>query len=249
MTMTLKSMPIALGPLLCSCLTLSACTGESPGETGDTSTSDDSTSDSVTQSATDDATGDSDGDSDSTTGSTTDSATDSTGSTSEGGDLFPGCERGVFEEDLVVIDTMGMPGPVRWYGPGVDQETGELLDDGVTTYHVSTTYLAMQTSEGAQSAFTSVIFDVNQALFSNPGMVAAQITNSQACNSARTFTVWTDEAAMMEFVTSDAHIAAITKIGEISRGGSAVTSWAGVPASDIVWESALAELAAIDPAY
>ncbi len=238
MTMTLKPMPIALGPLLCSCLALSACTGESPGETGDTSTSDDSTSDSAAQSATDDATGDSDGTSDSTTGST-----------SEGGDLFPGCERSVFEEDLVVIDTMGMPGPVRWYGPGVDQETGELLDDGVTTYHVSTTYLAMQTSEGAQSAFTSVIFDVNQALFSNPGMVAAQITNSQACNSARTFTVWTDEAAMMEFVTSDAHIAAIGKIGEISRGGSAVTSWAGVPASDIVWESALAELAAIDPAY
>lgn len=166
-----------------------------------------------------------------------------------GDDPFADCDRGTLEEDLVVIDPMGMPGPIRWYGPGADPQTGELIDDGETTYHVSATYLALRPTQEAGEAFFSLLPALNEVLFTNPGMVALQLGDSQTCATARTFTVWTDEEAMMEFVTSEAHVQAIGQTGAISRGGSSVTSWADVPASDITWEAALARLAEAEAPY
>lgn len=157
---------------------------------------------------------------------------------------FDDCTREFLEEDLVVIDTMGNPGPVRWYGPGADPETGELIDDGETEYHVSVTYLALRPENIEQ--FLGLIPNVNQALFSNPGLVAVQLADSQQCATARTLTVWTDEAAMYEFVGSQAHVDAIVAFPDISRGQSTLASFGGVKASDITWDRALAELEAAE---
>ena len=181
--------------------------------------------------------------------SSDDSSDDAAGETGDGdGDPYDGafdqCTREVMEEDMTVIDDMGNPGPVRWYGPGADPETGELLDDGETEFHVSVTYLALR-PENIET-FMGLIPGVNQALFSNPGLVAVQLADSQQCATARTLTVWTDEAAMYEFVGSQAHVDAIVAFPEISRGQSTLANFGGVKASDITWERALAELKAAE---
>lgn len=228
---------LTLATLLTTSLALSACTTDddpAADDTGEASTGTDPTGeDSTGEDPGEDSTGE-------------DPGQDSTG---EPDDPFADCERGVIEDDLVVIDTMGMPGAPRWYGPGADPETGELLDDGATTFHVSATYLARQTTDEATNAFFSSLPAINEALFTNPGMVALQLGDSFACNTSRTFTVWTDEAAMLEFVTSDAHVQAATQVGVISRGGSVVTSWSDASPSEITWEAALAQLDAVDPMY
>lgn len=87
------------------------------------------------------------------------------------------------------------------------------------------------------------------ALFSNPGMVAVQLADSQSCATARTFTVWTDEAAMMDFVTSDAHMASVGAFAGINRGGSTVVSWGDALVADITWDEALSRLSEVDTPY
>lgn len=148
-----------------------------------------------------------------------DSSSDDGSDDTTGGDpydgAFEGCVPQTLEEDLVVIDGMGQPGPIRWYGPGADPETGELLDDGETRYHVSATYLALRPENIEQ--FFGLISPLNEALFSNPGLVALQLGDSPTCATARTLTVWSSEDAMYEFVTSQAHIDAIVAFPEISR--------------------------------
>ncbi len=161
------------------------------------------------------------------------------GSSSSGGeDPFAGCTRDVLAEDFGVADLMGVPGPPRWYGPGAD-ESGELIDDGQTEYVVSVTYLALSTD--ADLAFFSELNVANSiALQSNPGMVALQLGGSAQCGSARTFTVWESEEAMMEFVTSEAHMQSVGAFPSFSRGGSTLSVWPEtVRASEIDWETAL----------
>lgn len=193
----------------------------------------------------DNATGASDGDS---TGAdegaaSTGNADDSSGTAStSGGDPFVDCDRGTLETDLVAQDAQGNIVPVTWVGPGVDPATGALVDDG-STYVVSSTYLAMRPDADAQQAFGEAIAPIPDALFSNPGLVAVQLGSSMQCATARTFTVWRDETAMMEFVTSDAHAAAISRTPEISRGTSLVIHWSGAAAGEITWEDAIARLA------
>lgn len=153
---------------------------------------------------------------------------------------FDDCSPGAIEADLVVFDAMGQPGPPRWSGPGADPETGALIDDGETTYYVATTYLALRPE--AIEQFLTLVGPLNEALFSNPGLVAVQLGDSQACAVARTFTVWTDEDAMYDFVGSDAHIEAMTAFPELSRGSSTLISWGDMRAEDISWELAEAKL-------
>lgn len=188
--------------------------------------------------------GDDDGAATSSTPTTTagDSSSAEADASSTGTDPFADCDRGTLEADLMGQDGAGNPAPVSWAGPGVDPETGMLVDDG-STYVVSSTYLAMKPDAAAQQAFGEVIGPIVPELFGNPGVVAVQLGTSMQCASARTFTVWQDEAAMMAFVMSDAHVAAVVRIGEMSRGMSVVTHWTGAAAS-ITWEDALAHVLA-----
>lgn len=177
-----------------------------------------------------------------TTADTADT-TDAPADTSTGEDPFAECDRGTLEADLSGADMMGAPIPLVWMGPGVDPDTGMLIDDG-STYVVSSTYLAMKPDPVAQMAFGEVIGPIVPDLFGNPGVVAVQLGTSNACASARTLTVWQDEAAMMTFVTGDAHMAAIGRVGEISRGTSVVTQWSGAAVADITWDEALVHVMA-----
>jgi len=179
----------------------------------------------------------------STTASTTTDTTDAPADTSTGEDPFADCDRGTLETDLSGADMMGAPIPLVWMGPGVDPDTGMLIDDG-STYLVSSTYLAMKPDPAAQQAFGEAVGPLVPDLFGNPGVVAFQLGTSNACASARTLTVWRDDAAMMTFVAGDAHMAAIGRVAEISRGTSVVTHWSGAAVADITWDEAIVRITA-----
>lgn len=121
------------------------------------------------------------------------------------------CSRGVLESDLK---------PSPWQGPGVD------ANGNVTPgqYVVSTTYA--QLKPDAMPEFMQVLGPIQTALKTQPGLVAARMGLSATCGSGRTLAVWADEASMYNFVFGPAHSAAVGKIGDISRGGGAVTHFA-----------------------
>lgn len=234
-TILSRSMPRTSALLL----VLASCGGDDgDDDTGaDSVAQTDTSGDPITDPTTDTGRPDETGDPSDTVADT--SADTSADTTTE--DPFAACERGVLEPDLMSQDMEGNFVPIGWFGAGVDPETGELVDDG-STYVVSATYLTLRPEPDAEAAFGEVMGPIIPALYGNPGLVASQLGVSMSCATARTFTVWRDEAAMMAFVTSAAHGAAVARIGEISRGASLVTHWTEAPVAEITWEVALQRL-------
>ncbi|WP_224371739.1 hypothetical protein [Hyalangium versicolor] len=142
-----------------------------------------------------------------------------------------GCTRERLEEDL----TRDLP----LSGPAV-REDGTLAPG---QYILSSTYLKMKTDAQAQARFQELIGPINEALSRQPGLMAVAFASSERCKTARTFTVWKDEAAMYEFVTGDAHLAAMSAVSEVSRGGSIVTHWPD-DERGASWEKAARQLGA-----
>lgn len=161
---------------------------------------------------------------------------------SEMPDAFAGCDRTALEPDAVTQDETGTPIQPRWVGPAADPQTGALALDPATPYFVSATYLPLLPSEAASTEFTSLQPALAEALATNPGVLALQLTFSPTCNAARTFTVWRDEDAMVEFVVSEAHLRAMAAFPRLSRGGSTVVAWAAAPGEAISTESGLQRL-------
>jgi len=213
---------LVLGPL-------GGCGDDSSG-TGDSTSADAGSTSAAGTSTTEDPSTESTAADETSTGGAADSS-------SGGEDPFAGCSRDALADDFEIDP---------WIGPGVD-DNGELIDDGSTEYVVSSTYLAL--SFEADLEYFSQLNDANvEALFSNPGLVAARFGGSAACGSARTFTVWTNEEAMMEFVGSTAHLQSISAFPSFSRGGSALSVWPETAlASEITWDAALEQLGEIDP--
>jgi heme-degrading monooxygenase HmoA len=145
-------------------------------------------------------------------------------------DTFAGCSKGELEPD-VVIET-----PLT--GPGVDAETGEL---GPGRFVIASTYLAVDPEqiEQAQQLGGAVL----ETLPQSKGLVAFSLTQSQSCASLRTLTVWETEEDMLQFVMSPAHVEAMSKVGQVSRGSSDTVSWQG-PAGDAAWSLAAERLGA-----
>lgn len=163
-------------------------------------------------------------------------------SSSGGTDPFADCSREVLESDLVVVNAVGVPGAPQWYGPGADAD-GALIDDGETEYVVSVTYLALK-PDADFDHFNQLNVANSMALYANPGMVGLQLGFSMECATARTFTVWESEAAMMEFVGSEAHLQSVSAFPSFSRGGSTLSVWPETAtASEITWEAALEQMA------
>ena len=178
----------------------------------------------------------------SSTGPEVESSTGAADESSTGSDPFVGCSRDTIEDDYFVINQFGMPGAARWYGPGADDD-GNLVDDGQTEFVVSVTYLAL--SPDADLDFLNELNIANaMALYGNAGTVATQLGGSMDCGSLRTFTVWESSAALMEFVSSEAHLQSVGAFPALSRGGSTLSVWTDpVPASEITLESAMARIA------
>ena len=137
------------------------------------------------------------------------------------------CQRGTLEPDFAAVPLAGA---------GVD-ESG--LRAG--QYIVSSTYL--QLNPDARHTFDQLIGPVLEDLQTRDGLLALSLGQSEACVALRTLAVWRDDAAMIAFVTSPAHTAAMAGVTDVSRGGSVVTHWAGDEGS-ARWAVAAEELGA-----
>ena len=155
--------------------------------------------------------------------------------TTSAGSTPAGCERGTLEPDFASL-------PMD--GPG--------MDDGVLragAYLFSTTYLQLKSDDANRQLFDELTGPVIIDLRTRAGLQAVALGNSEACGVVRTLGVWQDEVAMMEFVTGAAHAAAMVRVDELSRGGSATTHWLG-DETTADWAFAARQLAASDgPLY
>ena len=144
-----------------------------------------------------------------------------------------GCERDELESDL-----QSMP----FVGPGVRDgaiERGEYL--------MATTYLRLRADQSA--LFQQLVGPVIADITTRSGLVALSTARSMQCGTARTLTVWRDEASMLEFVVGEAHGKAMESIHDLSRGGSVTAHWTGDQAA-ATWDAAAEHLATTDrPEY
>ncbi|MBL8949866.1 MAG: DUF3291 domain-containing protein, partial [Myxococcaceae bacterium] len=110
-------------------------------------------------------------------------------------------------------------------------------------YAISSTYLRQPSGEAAEKKFSQLMAPISMQLTNQKGLVAMQLTFSEHCHTARTLTVWEDEAAMYSFVMSKAHVDAMAAVGELSRGGSIALHWSGSD-RDATWSTATQKLGA-----
>ena len=140
-----------------------------------------------------------------------------------GTDAAPTSDAGMCTGGVVESDLNGV-GPEAWVlaGPGVDPATGELTPR-TEGFVVSSTYLRIRPT--GQMRFGQLIEPVVGSMMTSPGLLAFALGSSEECGTARTMTVWEDEASMMAFVVGPAHAAAVSAIAEVSRGDSLVLHW------------------------
>jgi heme-degrading monooxygenase HmoA len=148
------------------------------------------------------------------------------------------CLRGTLESDLQKAGALS--------GPEVDPATG-LLKPG--SYLLSSTYLKLTTDPKGQKVFRASLQELNGVLATTPGLAAFQLATSEECLTARTLSVWKDEAAMYRFVAADAHAHAVAQISEMSRGGGVVTHWADTEAGATFEKAAVQISAAVGPFF
>lgn len=131
------------------------------------------------------------------------------------------------EEDSIITAGVGAAeGPPSW---------GELPPTAL----VASTYLRIQDNEDAATTFAELNPAITETLLANPGMMGVSIRISPRCNTARTLTVWASEEAMMEFVMSDAHVAAMAATPKISRGGSITSTWQMSGIEEMGWDAVI----------
>jgi heme-degrading monooxygenase HmoA len=144
-----------------------------------------------------------------------------------------------------VDDDLSMVGEFR--GPGYDPDNGGLLEPVQESYLASTTLIAVKPE--SQGRFFQLMMPFFAQLPEQEGLIGYQLAQSDKCGYGRTVTVWRDEEAMMAFVMSDNHVAAMSEAPGISSA-AVVTSWeitaAEVPLS---WDVAREKAAATEISY
>jgi hypothetical protein len=173
------------------------------------------------------------------TGSSGTTTTTTSTNTDPGG--RPGCSRGVIEPDLA---------KTPFSGPGVDATTGQLMPLPSTAI-MSSTYLTLRSDPAGQKAFNQLMFPILEEIGSSPapGLLAVTLGTSTSCSTGRTLAVWKDEMSMLAFVMGPAHSKAVESVGEVSTGGSVVTSWASTDPADATWKVAAEHVAEQDGPY
>lgn len=147
---------------------------------------------------------------------------------------FAACSRDVIEPDW-------QPSPLS--GASVDAQTGTLAAPKSGSYIVSTTYLALKPGAETGQRFGALMGPIMAQLKMQRGLAAITFSTSQKCSTARTLSVWEDEASMFDFVASPAHLSAISAVGEVSRGGSLVHHYVETDAARAVsWSTVVAQL-------
>jgi quinol monooxygenase YgiN len=146
------------------------------------------------------------GDASTTTAASTSASSSSGGNAYE--DLFL-CEETDFEDDFPLS------------GPGFDPETG-IVGEPQETYLVATTQIYARPEKAAE--FMQAAGAVLQTLGQSEGMLAWGIGSSETCGDSRTISIWASEEAMLGFVASDAHAAAMIQSPDLAFTGR-TTHW------------------------
>ena len=130
-------------------------------------------------------------------------------------------------------------------GPAFDPETGELVEPLPASYVVATT-VGWPNADGYELLGMQTNLVVGD-LFTRDGLLGASFGMSESCGSARTISLWRDEAAMMQFVIGDAHTTAIQTALPATRAWE-TTHWTETETTaPPTWERARAQLDAARP--
>ncbi len=142
------------------------------------------------------------------------------------------CSAQNVEEDAVIDPRLGEAGdPANWPA---------LPPNAV----VATTYLRLENTEAGMGSFEALMQPILGVLTAPaPGLMGLSFMSSQSCGTTRTLSVWESEEAMMNFVLGEAHLAAMGRVTEVSRGGSATLSRNASEYSEVNWENVLAGFA------
>ena len=127
------------------------------------------------------------------------------------------CQATQLERDFALFDEAN--GPSRWT---------DLPADAV----IAATYLRLdpENLDVFEQASGPVIGDLSSG---RAGLLHFATAQSIECGTARTLTVWESESAMMDFVTGDAHLAAMEVTSLVSRGGSITDVWSASELSTV----------------
>lgn len=129
-------------------------------------------------------------------------------------------------------------------GPGYDPQAG--LIDPQAQYVVTTTQALPRPDRVAE--FGQLAGAAAMAAAQSPGLVAMGFASEPNCGFQRTLTVWRNEDAMMAFVVSPAHVAAMTAADDVLLAGRTTRFTIAADKMPLGWDAALAALADV-PAF
>jgi len=134
--------------------------------------------------------------------------------------------------------------PSPFMGPGVDASGSLMLEPG-RDYVVSTTYGVPKLGADGKipDTYITAFGAIQEQLRKEKGLVAYRFASSDACGSGRTLAVWSSEAQMYEFVTSPAHLNAMTNANALLEPGYGVTHYTATSANEITFMAAVPHLA------
>ena len=124
-------------------------------------------------------------------------------------------------------------------GPGYDPQVG--LIDPQAKYVVTTTQALPPPDRVAE--FGQLAGAAAMAAAQSPGLVAMGFASEPNCGFQRTLTVWRDEDAMMAFVVSPAHVAAMAAADDVLLTGRTTRFTIAADQMPLGWDAALAALA------
>ena len=145
---------------------------------------------------------------------------------------------------VVLASSVGCELAQPFEGPGFSLGEG-LTTDAPGPFLAATTHLTLKEGAEVQQRFDALMSAISEELPETPGFVGVSL--AQGTEGYRTLTVWEDEAAMLGWVTSPAHIDAMVATPDIINEGR-TTHWtmtrdellAGPPS----WDDAKARVAA-----
>ncbi len=112
-------------------------------------------------------------------------------------------------EDEVIERLAGCPetdfGASPFAGPAFDPDTGVLLEPLPTPHVVATTVGWPVPDAPGLEEFGTRIEEITMNIFTRDGFLGVSLGGSDVCGSARTLSIWRDEAALMEFVYTPPH--------------------------------------------
>jgi quinol monooxygenase YgiN len=128
---------------------------------------------------------------------------------------------------------------------------GEVISDHPGPFLVAATHAVPAPGQGdVFDAHVAAIQDTLDGYDAESGLIAYSLRGEIGGRDNWTATVWTDEGAMLAFVGSDTHAAAMAEAGTMLEAGTFVT-WEVPDASGLPprWDDILVRLDEAEPSY